>query len=84
MAALAALTHEPRIEFSALIWQAGFSRTLGKRDQTKRLLNQSAMVLEQLESAEVDLERERAALLLGLARMARDIGDGGNSHTALY
>ncbi len=75
-AKLAASTHEPLIEARALIWQAAFCRTLAQPEQAAQLLEQSAWLLDQSLSPTVDSRRERAALLLGLARLASDAGDG--------
>ncbi len=75
-AKLATSAHEPLIEARALTWQAAFCRTLAQPEQAAQLLSHSALLLDQSVSPTVDSRRERGALLLGLARLARDAGDG--------
>lgn len=67
---------EGRVEVNALIWQAAFSRILGDQAEAQHLLQESASLLSQFIQMGVDVRREQAALVLGLARLARDAGDG--------
>lgn len=67
---------ESRVEVNALIWQATFWRTLGDQAEAQRLLQEGAFALGQLRQIGVDVRWEQAALVLGLARLARDAGDG--------
>ncbi|MEZ4616810.1 MAG: NB-ARC domain-containing protein [Caldilineaceae bacterium] len=68
-----------RIEANGLIWQAAFCRTLGEQAEARSLLQDSASILQQLAQTGVDVRREQATLVFGLARLARDAGDGSSA-----
>ncbi len=86
----ARVLRETRIEVNSLIWQAAFRRTLGGQSEAENLLQRSSTALELLRQTGADVRREQAALSLGLARLARDAGDGTtakeryNEAVALY
>lgn len=63
-------------EVNAQIWQAAFCRTLGDQVEAQRLLRESASALTRLNQTGADVRQEQAALVLGLARLSRDAGDG--------
>jgi len=65
-----------RVEVNAQIWQAAFCRTLGDQTGAQRLLQESADALAQLGQAGEDVGQEQADIVLGLARLSRDAGDG--------
>lgn len=73
---LARSGEDRRLEVSALISQASFRHILGEQTEARRLLDKSASALAQLNQTGVDVRREQASLVLGLARLARDAGDG--------
>jgi len=73
---LARSGEDRRLEVNALISQASFRHILGEQTEARRLLDESASALAQLNQTGVDVRREQASLVLGLARLARDAGDG--------
>lgn len=75
-ASLARSGEDRRLEVNALISQASFRHILGEQTEARRLLDESESALAQLNQTGVDVRREQASLVLGLARLARDAGDG--------
>ena len=69
-------------EVRLLAWQAEFSREfLGKKEMAADLLAQAQTLLDDPSLTAYDVRRERARLLIQLARVARDRGDHGTDES---
>lgn len=72
---VAIAANDPHLQVRSLTWQARFNQMRGQPQEALRLLQQSLALLDAPSLAKAESRRERATVLLGLGRLARDAGD---------